>query len=125
MQVQKDNNIQNQSPEQIKLASNCALASLLNLTFLPVLAFVYLIIKKVGFSSASIEHYHALFAIKLNLLAALSLGLGSFLMLVFGGFDSPLAWAYVVSYFTLVHTGFILVAVWVMVRAWSGQKIKV
>ncbi|MCW9047251.1 MAG: hypothetical protein OQK46_04155 [Gammaproteobacteria bacterium] len=109
---------------QIKQASNSALASLLNLTFLPGLAFIYLIFNLKKSKKDGIDHYHALLAIKLNLIAAFSLFVVSGLMIVMGGFESPLTWVYVITYFTFVHTIFILIAVWAIVRAWSGQKIR-
>lgn len=109
---------------QIKQASNCALASLLNLTFLPGVAFIYLLVKLAKSDKQAIDHYHALLGIKLNLLAAFSLLFISGLMIVLGGFESAWTWVYVITYFTFVHTVFILIAVWAMIRAWSGQKIR-
>lgn len=109
---------------QIRQASNSAMASLLNLTFLPGLAFIYLLIKMGKTEKQAIDHYHTLLGIKLNLFAAFSLFVVSGVMVLMGGFESPLTWVYVITYFTFVHTLFILVAVWAIVRAWSGQKIR-
>jgi len=109
--------------KQIKQASNNALASLLNLTLLPGLSFIYLLIKFFKSDPQQIDHYHALLGIKLNLAAAVILFIVSGLMIFFGGFDSPWTWVYVITYFTFVHTVFILIAVWAMIRAWSAQKL--
>jgi len=59
-----------------------------------------------------------------DLIAAAVLIVVSALMIVMGGFNSPWTWVYVISYFTLVHTGFIVLALWALVRAWSGDKLK-
>lgn len=124
MQTTEVNTNTNASEDEIKQASNNALASLLNLTFLPGLAFTYLIFKYVKSDALAIDHYHALLGIKLNLLAFLLLLVVSGLMILWGGFDSAWTWVYVITYFTFVHTVFILIAVWAMIRAWSGQTIR-
>ena len=110
--------------EQIKQASNAALASILNLTFLPGIAFVWLVLAIKKMAPDSIEHYHALLGIKLNIFAFVSLGVVSVLMVVLGGFYSAWTWVYVITYFTFVHTSFIIFAVWALTRAWSGLKLK-
>ena len=109
---------------QIKQASNNAVASLLNLTFLPGLAFIYLLIKLFKSDPQQIDHYHARLGIKINLIAVVILFIVSGLMIFFGGFDSAWTWVYVITYFTFVHTVFILIAVWAMIRAWSGQELR-
>ena len=113
-------------PDAVKLrrASNAALASLLNLTLLPVFGFIWLVVILQQTRPGDIDHYHAFFGIKLNLMAATALFVVSGLMILGGGFDSPWTWVYVITYFTFVHTIFIFVAVWALVRAWSGQKLK-
>jgi len=124
MQTLNANSTVNYTDNQIKRASNSAMASLLNLTFLPGIAFIYLIYNLKKSQTDAIDHYHAKFGIKLNIIAAFSLFVVSGLMIVMGGFESPLTWVYVITYFTFVHTIFILIAVWAIVRAWSGQKIR-
>ena len=108
---------------QIQQASNAALASLLNLTLLPVISFVYLILLYKKTTANSIDRYHVVLGIRVNLIAATVLLLVSGLMIVFGGFNSAWTWVYVISYFTLVHTFFIVFAIWVLVRAWSGKRL--
>ncbi len=113
---------------QQERASNAALASLLNLTILPVIGFIWLLViykKTVNQSSPqAIDAYHAKLGIKLNLIAAAALFLVSALMILLGGFHSPWTWVYVISYFTMVHTIFIVFAIWALVRAWSGERLK-
>jgi len=110
--------------ESVKGASRAALASILNLTFLPVFGFVWLLLRLNKAEKGSIEHYHLLLGIKLNLMAFFILLVVTEIMLWQGGFESAWTWVYVITYFTLVHSAFILVAVWAMVRAWSGQKLR-
>lgn len=124
MQASEVNSNTHFTDTQIKRASNNALASFLNLTFLPGLAFIYLLVNFSKTEKNAIDHYHALLGIKLNLVAAVSLFVVSALMILLGGFESPLTWVYVITYFTFVHTVFILIAVWAIVRAWSGQKLR-
>jgi hypothetical protein len=109
--------------QEIRLASRAALASLLNLTFLPGIAFVWLLLLLRKTPQQNIVRYHALFGIRLNLTAAFALLVVSALMILLGGFDSAWTWVYVITYFTFVHTVFIVVAVWAMVRSWSGDRM--
>ena len=111
------------SDTQVRLASNAAMASLLNLTILPVVAFIALLRVYHRSRAGTIARYHAVLGIKLNIVAAIALFAVSALMIALGGFDSPWTWVYVISYFTLVHSLFILVAVWALVRAWSGDEL--
>lgn len=108
----------------IKRASQAALASLLNLTFLPVIGFIFLLIRFRTSNSHQLDHYYCVIGIKLNVLAAILLFIGSMAMILTGGFHSPWTWVYVLTYFTLVHSLFIVVAVWSMIRAWSGKKLR-
>jgi len=109
---------------RIKRASRAALASLLNLTFLPVIGFIWLLLIGKFVEQDQIDHYHFKLAIKINLIAAFALLLVSALIIMAGGLDSAYTWIYVINYFTLVHTIFIIAATWAMVRAWAGQKLK-
>ena len=110
--------------QQIKGASNAALASILNLTFLPGIAFIWLMLAINKMPQNSISYYHAKLGIKLNLIAFVALGVVSLLMVILGGFNSAWTWVYVITYFTFVHTTFIILAVWALTRAWSGLKLK-
>ena len=108
----------------LQRASNAALASLLNLTLLPVLGFAYLIFTFKKTDPDGIDRYHTILGIKINIIAATVLLVVSGLMIFFGGFDLPWTWVYVISYFTIVHTVFIVFAIWALVRAWSGEKLR-
>ncbi len=114
---------ESQTELQLKNASNAALASILNLTLLPVIGFIalFLIYKKT--TPNNIDYYHAVLGIKINIIAAIVLFFVSGLMIFFGGFNSPWTWVYVISYFTIVHTTFIIIALWALVRSWSGDKL--
>ena len=109
---------------QLKRASNAALASLLNLTILPVISFIVLLLIYIKTQPDTIDRYHAILGLKTNIIAATVLFLVSALMILLGGFNSPWTWVYVISYFTIVHTIFIVFALWALVRAWSGDKLK-
>lgn len=105
-------------------ASDAALASLLNLTVLPVFGFIWLLLVYKKALPRRIDHYHAVLGIKINLFAAFALFLVSALMILLGGFDSPWTWVYVITYFTMVHTIFIVFAIWALVKSWSGERLK-
>ena len=109
--------------QQLKRASNAALASLLNLTILPVISFIVLLLIYRKTEAEMIDRYHVMLGIKINIIAAAVLFLVSALMIFLGGFNSPWTWVYVISYFTIVHTVFIVFALWALVRAWSGDKL--
>jgi fatty acid desaturase len=108
---------------QIKRASNAAMASILNLTLLPVIGFIALLLIYKKTEPDNIDRYHAILGMKINIIAAAVLFVVSALMILLGGFDSPWTWVYVISYFTIVHTAFIIVALWALVRSWSGDKL--
>ncbi len=109
---------------QLKRASNAALASILNLTVLPVIGFIILLLIYKKTSPDTIDRYYTDIGIKTNVYAAIALLLVSGLMIFLGGFDSPWTWVYVISYFVFVHALFILFATWTLVRSWTGEKLK-
>ena len=109
---------------QLKQASNAAMASLLNLTILPGISFIALLLIYKKTEPGTIGRYHAILGLKINVIAAAVLFLVSALMILLGGFNSPWTWVYVISYFTIVHTLFIVLALWALVRAWSGDRLK-
>lgn len=113
-----------QNEQQLKYASNAALASLLNLTILPLIGFIALLVIYRKTEDDTIGRYHAFLGIKINVAAATVLFLVSALMILLGGFNSPWTWVYVISYFTIVHTFFIVLALWALVRAWSGDRLR-
>lgn len=113
-----------ESQSQLKRASNAALASILNLTLLPGLGFIALVLIYNKTKPNTIDHYHALLGLRINIIAAAALLIVSALMIALGGFDSPWTWVYVITYFVIVHTAFIIFSLWALVRAWSGDKLK-
>ena len=113
-----------QTKQQLKNASNAALASILNLTLLPVVSFIALVLIYKKTKPNTIDHYHAVLGLKINIIAAIVLFVVTGLMIFFGGFNSPWTWVYVISYFTIVHTSFIIIALWALVRSWSGDKLR-
>ncbi len=102
----------NSNKTALKNASNAALASLLNLTILPVFSFIALLLIYRKTEPGNIDHYHAVLGIKINIIAAIALFVVSALMILLGGFDSAWTWVYVITYFTIVHTTFIVFAIW-------------
>ncbi|SEL00028.1 hypothetical protein SAMN05216262_104204 [Colwellia chukchiensis] len=112
-----------QSKEQVKKASGIALWSILNLTFLPGLSFIMLLLQRSKVQPESLSARHLGFAIKLNLAAAAALIFVSILMIMLGGFNSGWTWVFVITYFVLVHTVFIVIAVWALIRAWAGNTV--
>ncbi|MFK5985433.1 MAG: hypothetical protein QM479_08395 [Pseudomonadota bacterium] len=114
----------NDDKKTISRASTAAAASLLNLTLLPVLGFIWLLLIKSRTTKNNIDYYHVMLGIKINLIAAATLFSVSALIILSGGLDSVYTWIYVILYFTLVHTLFILTATISMIKAWSGKKLR-
>ena len=114
------------SPQQmrVKRATKSALLGLLNLTFLPVIAFIWLLLMVKNVDKNEIDEYHVKLAIKINIIAGIALIIVCGLMLIFGGLNSAYTWVYVITYFTFVHAGFILIATWALVVSWSGQRLQ-
>ncbi|MBV1915758.1 MAG: hypothetical protein KUG72_10260 [Pseudomonadales bacterium] len=109
---------------QQRRASNAALLSLLNLTFLPVISFILLIVIYTKTVPDTIDRYYTAVSIKVNILAGIALLFVSALIVALGGFDSPLSWIYMLTYFLTIHGFFILFTTWVLVRAWTGKKLR-
>jgi hypothetical protein len=109
---------------RITRASTAALAGLLNLTFLPVIGFIWLLLIAKTVNTHEIDYYHVRLAMKINISAAMALLLVSGLILALGGLNSAYTWVYLITYFTLVHSLFLLVATWALVLSWAGKKMK-
>ena len=118
-----NSNLSQQDELQIKQASDIALISLLNLTLLPVISFIWLLVKLKSSDKKSFAYHHLQYAIKLNVCAAAALILVSLLIIAFGGLYSGWTWVFVITYFISVHTAFIVIAVWALIRSWSGNKM--
>lgn len=102
--------------EQIKRASLAATVSLLNMTFLPVIGFLWLLYLHTNTEKNTIAYYFVVLGIKINIIAAVALGVVTLLAILMGGMDSPWTWVFVITYFTFVHAMFILFAVWTLIR---------
>ena len=122
--MQALNTIQVAPEENMKRASLATMASLLNLTFLPLIGFIWLLFLHSKTLKNTIDHYYTTLGIKLNLTAAFALGAVTSLIIFLGGLESVWTWVYVISYFTIVHATFIIISVWAMTRSWSGQKFR-
>ncbi|MBT4836899.1 MAG: hypothetical protein HON94_06100 [Methylococcales bacterium] len=118
------NSQNNHSVEQIKKTSNITMASLLNLTFLPVIAFIWLLFEFKKSTDKKLPKYYAAFNLKFNMMVAFSLGAGSLIMIYLGGLNTAWTWVYVIAYFILVHSIFIIIVVCAMTRAWSGLMVR-
>ncbi len=123
MNASINNNI-NPVEQRKKRALKAAIASLLNLTLLPIIGFIWLLLITKTVDKKQFDDYHVRLGIKINLIAAVTLLFVSGFMIILGGFNSVYTWVYVIIYFTLVHTAFIVTATWIMVRAWAGQKFR-
>jgi len=113
----------NSNDTQLKQAANSSLFSLLNLTALPGIGFIILLLIYKKTETNNIDNYYAILGIKTNLLAGVALLLVTALMILFGGFNSVWTWVFVISYFVFVHAMFILFATWTMVRSWTGKEL--
>lgn len=113
----------NADDAHLKRATYSALASLLNLTVLPAIGFIILLILYKKTEPNTIDRYYAVLGIKTNVIAAMALLLVTALMILLGGFDSPWTWVYVISYFVFVHALFILFATWTMTCSWAGKRL--
>lgn len=109
---------------QLKIASDAALASLLNLTVFPGISFIVLLFLYKKTLVDTFSRYYVVLSIKTNIIAAIALFVVSGLMILLGGFYSPWTWVYVLSYFMFVHSMFILFATWALTRCWAGQRLK-
>jgi len=110
--------------DQIKRASLAATVSLLNMTFLPVIGFIWLLYLHASTEKNTIGHYYVALSISVNIIAGVMLGVVTALVILLGGLDSPWTWVFVITYFTFVHAMFILFAVWALIRSWTGQKLR-
>ena len=113
----------NSNDMQLKQAATSSLLSLLNLTVLPVIGFILLLLLYKKTETNNIDHYYAVRGIQTNLLAGVALLLVTALMIILGGFNSVWTWVFVISYFVFVHAMFILFATWTMARSWTGKKL--
>lgn len=113
------------TPEQfqIPVAVQAEALYLINLLLLPGLGFAALLwlARKNRQSSSEVTRCHLRQTIVASLWAGVFLGGLSILILGLGGFDSPYTWIALILYFLCVHSVFILLGVFGLVRAMAQQ----
>lgn len=99
---------------------------LLNISFLPVIGFVVqLWLWQRSRSQCRVfANHHARQSILASVGAAVLLGLVSVLILAFGGLSSPYTWVTLILYFTLCHSGLIVLGVVGYARASGGKNFE-
>lgn len=104
-----------------------ALAHLLfltNITVLPVISFILLLItynrNKARFDSEVLHHYRQ--SIIANIISGILLILVSAAILGLGSFDSVYTWMWLILYFTCIHSVLIFLAVLGLVKAQAGKR---
>jgi hypothetical protein len=111
------------NPTTAPLARQLALWSLLNLTLLPGLAFVMMLwrFRQARQRQDDLALRHGRAGIRINLLAAVALAGVSLALWHISALSEAGRLAAIITYFTLVHSLFILWAVWNWARAGQGH----
>lgn len=106
-----------------KLAVIAEVLYLLNLLLLPGLAFIILLLlnSKKKNSAGSIALSHMKQAIVTSLWAVVLLLVINGLILLLGGYQGPYVWMFVIIYFTLGHSSFILLGVVGLIKALNSE----
>ncbi len=96
---------------------------LTNITIVPVLSFILLIVlyskKKQSRNPILLQHYRQ--SILANVVAGLLLIVVSGLIIFFGSFESVFTWMWLILYFTCIHSLLILFGVFALIKAQAGQ----
>ncbi len=96
---------------------------LVNLMLLPGLAFLILL----GYwwrhraDAPPLGRCHLAQTVSASLWGGVLLVIINLLVILFGGYDSPSVWLFVILYFTLVHSTFILLGTLGLARAMAGK----
>ncbi|MDQ7048846.1 MAG: hypothetical protein Q9M92_04595 [Enterobacterales bacterium] len=111
---------------QQKMHQRAALAHvlfLLNISLLPVVAFVLLLIlyKSPMTQSSNFCRHHYRQSIVANLFAGVFLLVVSLMFLYWGDLHSAYTWMAIILYFTLLHSVLLLLGVLALVKARSGK----
>lgn len=116
MKIQSDTEINNQS-------AFAHMLFLLNITVLPVIAFIWLLVRysklATDENTTIIHHYRQ--SIIANIMSGILLVIVSAGIVLGGGFDSPYMWMWLILYFTSIHSLLILLAVFAYFRAKAGR----
>jgi uncharacterized Tic20 family protein len=106
-----------------KAAVFAHLLFLMNITFLPIVSFIWLlVIYQKNKATADVEvlaHYHQ--SIVANIVSGVLLVIISGLILVVGDLQSAYTWMWLILYFTCIHSVLILLAVFAMMKANNGK----
>jgi uncharacterized Tic20 family protein len=106
-----------------KAAVFAHLLFLMNITFLPIVSFIWLlVIYQKNKATADVEvlaHYHQ--SIVANIVSGVLLVIISGLILVIGDLQSAYTWMWLILYFTCIHSVLILLAVFAMMKANNGK----
>lgn len=96
---------------------------LLNISVLPVLGFLFLLLKyrKLRFIDNTFLHRHMRQAIGASVVAGIALILVSALIVVFGSVHSVYTWMSLILYFTCIHSIFIVMGVFAITTAQAGK----
>lgn len=116
----------NQNQEDCTLASRAYLFYLLNITFLPGLAFVaqLLLWRQTRTRCLAFAVAHSRQGIIASITAGVLLTLITGLIIAIGGLNSPYTWVVLILYFTLCHTTLILLGILGYTRASAGKSFK-
>ena len=97
---------------------------LLNITLLPVIAFVIFLLSyqknKTNDNPLVVQHFRQSFLA--NIVAGILLILVSSLILFFGSLDSVYTWMWLIMYFLCIHSILILYGVFALIKANSGEE---
>ena len=115
-----------QDPPGQGIAITAGALYLTNLMLLPVVAFVILMTcwwlwrKKVP----PLARCHLAQTVSASLWGGLVLVVINALIILLGGYDSPGVWLFVILYFTVVHSSFILLGTLGLARAMAGKPYR-
>ena len=114
---------QTPSGEKDKLSVITEVLYLLNLLILPLIAFVILVgLYQASKNSAGwVALSHMKQAMISSIWAAILLFVVNGIILLLGGYQGPSVWVFVIIYFTLVHSSFILLGVIGLIKALNGE----
>lgn len=119
-QVQADNPL---SQQQRKLAAVAQGLYLVNITILPIFAFIILIFlyfkNRASMHMTTLCHFRQ--SILANILSGFLLCVVSLVILLTGSFDSPYTWMILLLYFISIHSVLILYGVFGLIKALAGD----
>jgi len=115
--------LENENSSGVPQATKAEILYLLNLTFLPVIAFIMLLNMRNQLSSEStaLEKSHLTQTINASIWAGiLMIGINS-LILFLSGINNVWTWVYIIIYFTSIHSALILFGVIGISKAQGGH----